>query len=171
MTQQVRSIHLNLRGIAPGQILSDAIGRLATWSLPSLYNKVVIGLFEKDYDDRVHSQPSLIAEYSDTLRGETCLGYALWKEKDREYEFRSGSPRDRMGNHLDGFPEDGLDKILDAVEMAMGITDTDANDEDRAEPRQPDTKKLRSLYVQHVYRERIDELFKIGDIDKAQFGL
>ena len=95
MTQQVRSIHLNLRGIAPGQILSDAIGRLATWSLPSLYNKVVINLFEKDYDDRVHSQPSLIAEYSDTLRGETCLGYALWKEQDREYEFRSGSPRDR----------------------------------------------------------------------------
>lgn len=173
MIQSTRVVHLDLQGACPGPLLSDVIGRLSTWSLPSLYDEVHVILMETKYDERSLSPPSLVALYHDSRRRETCLAFATWNEKKHEYVFRSTTPKNAKGQRLDGLPDDYLDTVLDAIEMAKGTKVIDAADggEAAVEPQKPDTRKLRQLYADARWQAVIDQVFEFAEIDKARFGL
>ena len=97
MNQKARVIHLDLRGICPGQVMSDAIGRLSTWALPSKYNQLTITLLGS-YNDSTQSQPHLVAVYFDSKRAEDFRVVAIWKEDRCEYDFRSNIPLNTKGD-------------------------------------------------------------------------
>lgn len=74
----------------------------------------------------------------------------------------------------DKLPENCIEDILDAMEMAMGVKTTDIDMDGGKisyEQQEPDTEKLRELYTNPLYRPLIDKFFEVGNVDKTKFGL